>query len=512
MELRWCVGLAALLTAAGQSRTSPSLFELILPDVNQSIPAGNTIADIPARPLSRMTIQLLGSASNNLNYGDLRVRVNGKGVGNVFNSGANERGKFLAMDPSTLRMRPDQIFDPRENTIEVYGKDPRGRTYYQNWILRTGRENNNAYFTYASTLSPADETGVPPDLNLDEPTGPRAFGAPGQGLSMRVRGSASAASGIERVTINGKPVKGLAQGVSFAFEQSVNVARGANGVTIEAIDRKGNRRAITVPVLYPNSATPSRLHAGQGVALVIGISRFGAKTGAPPTLPAAAFDAKRLASELELRGFSPSNIRLLVDEQATVEQVRTALGDFTARAKPEDFLLVFFATQGLHDPLSPEKIYLAAADTQAPRFSETALEVSELQLLLNRAVRSRHTLLFFDAEHSLGEEWSFHGKPIVNRYLLNLFDGPLGRSVLVSGSPGQGSQDQPENASKRGTFSAALIEGLSGKADLDHNRVITAGELCTYVAETVRRASGGSQHPQFSYSETEAESPVLALR
>jgi hypothetical protein len=74
------------------SQPAPTYFELELPDLNK------TIGSIPPSRLSRLNIQLLGSADKNLGYGDMHVRINRKGVSNVFNSGANERGKFPTMD------------------------------------------------------------------------------------------------------------------------------------------------------------------------------------------------------------------------------------------------------------------------------------------------------------------------------------------------------------------------------------------------------------------------------
>ena len=133
------------------------------------------VADIPLRQITRVTIQVLGSADANLTYGDLRVRINGKGTRNVFDSGSNERGKYLAMSAATLRMRRDETFGRSENTIEVYGNDKRGREYYQNWILRVVDERVNPWFTYVSSMSPLDETGIPPDLFLDQPSAPVLF-------------------------------------------------------------------------------------------------------------------------------------------------------------------------------------------------------------------------------------------------------------------------------------------------------------------------------------------------
>jgi uncharacterized caspase-like protein len=234
----------------------------------------------------------------------------------------------------------------------------------------------------------------------------------------------------------------------------------------------------------------------------------------PPTLPAAAFDAKALAESLKTHGFDAANINLLVDEKATAEQIRNALGDFAARAKPEDFLLVYVATQGIHDPSAPEKVYLAASDSQGLKLASTAIEVPELQLLLSRGVRSRHALFFFDVEHKLPVNWSFQGKSIVNTLMLSLFDGPAGRAVLVSGSANQDSQDAAAESGHetRGIFSSALVEALEGKADVDHNKVLTAKEICTYVAERVREGSGGKQAPQYRYPDKETDVPLLSLR
>src|SRR5262249_30795549 len=151
--------------------------------------------------IDQLTIQVLGSADTNLTYGDVRLRINGKGTRNVFDSGSNARGKFFTMTPQTLRMRRDQIFDRAENTIEVYGKDKRGREYYQNWILRSGGEGN-PYFTYVSMMSPGDESGIPPDLAVESPSAPIVFPASKASLSVHLEGSASAAGGIASATVN----------------------------------------------------------------------------------------------------------------------------------------------------------------------------------------------------------------------------------------------------------------------------------------------------------------------
>jgi hypothetical protein len=44
-----------------------------------------------------------------------------------------------------------------------------------------------------------------------------------------------------------------------------------------------------------------------------------------------------------------------------------------------------------------------------------------------------------------------------------------------------------------GFFTQALIEGLSGKADMDHNGTVTLAELDAYVAGRLEQISNGKQ-------------------
>ncbi len=506
MRIRTLSLAVAVFAIASPSQTGPvPFFELLLPGV---VIAGgsNVVADIPIPQINQVTIQVMGSADTNLTYGDLRVRINGKGARNIFDSGSNARGKFLRMTPETLKMRRDQLFDRLENTVEVYGKDRRGREYYQNWILRSSSGNGNPYFTYASSMSPLDEQGIPPDLEVQLPNAPVVFPSGKASVAVAIKSVASAANGITAATVDGKSVA-IAAGREISLTEQVVVARGAKSIVVEVTDGKGNKRSTSVPVIYPGAGVPPPRIGGDAWAIVIGTSRYSAKKGAPPALPLAAYDTKALAAALAQSGFKTSNILVLLDEDATAQKIRTALGDFAARAKPEDLFLLYWCTQGLHDPASPDKVYLSAHDTQAQQLADTAVETSELQLLLDRAVRSRHTLLFFDAEHPLGIDWGFQGRPIVNTHLLNLFDDQLGRSVIVAGtSPGEA-----DDRRTRSEFSAAITEGLAGAADVDQNRVVTPREIANYVSQRVRQTSGGSQLPRALVSKKEEEMPVLTL-
>jgi hypothetical protein len=51
------------------------------------------------------------------------------------------------------------------------------------------------------------------------------------------------------------------------------------------------------------------------------------------------------------------------------------------------------------------------------------------------------------------------------------------------------------NAQRQSNFTLALVEGLSGKADYNQDKVVYLNELDTYVAERVKELTRGQQHP-----------------
>ena len=488
--------------AAGWAQAPPAYFELQLPEFKQTLGSGNVVATLPPRAIGNLQVQLLGSADQNLNYGQVMVRINGKGVGNLFDRKSNERGKFLVMDSNTLSQRRDPIFDPAENAIEVYGTG-RGRSYYQNWILRSSSARENSWYNESFAISPDDARGVPPDLLLSQPTAAPALRAGAKTISVHLKGTASAGPGLLAINLNGALWKDPRRALTFDFDETVSVPVESGQISLEVVDSKHNQRTIHIPVAAPAADSRPIRFTGEKFALVIGISRFGAKQGAPPELTGAASDADQFAELLvTAAGFKKQNIQLLRDENATSEQMRIGFRDFVARAQRDDLLLIYVATQGVHDPDHPEHAYLAGYDTQIRQLSQTAIEAGDLEQYLNKSVHSRNTLMMFDAGHELNADWAFSGSSLINTFLLNLASPENGRSALVSGGANQ--------ISKGGLFAKALAEGLSGKADLDHNQVITPGEIFRYVTDKVRADSAGAQTPRFRTAPEAA--PVLSLK
>jgi hypothetical protein len=501
----------AVWLAGASAQEAPRYFQLILPDFfDTPFEGGSSAIDLPDRPVQRLKIVILQASERNITASSTKVWVNGKGMGNVLDSRGVAEGIELIMDPLTLRRRPDELFDARENTIEVVATDRRGRKYYQSWILRAGG-NQNPYFTYTSTVSPDDPRGVPPDLILESPTTPVLLAASQKSVTATLKGTVASTNLPVAVTLNGKPWITI-QRNSEPFTGASEVSPTTKELILEATDSKHNIRRVIMPVIVRRPAQPVVRFAGTRYALIIGVSRYGPAKDAPPLLPYAAADATELAHQLETTaGFRHENIRLMVDDQATLSQIRTGLYDFVSKATANDLMVVYIAAHGVHDPHPGrgERIYLAPYGTQLAQIDSTALSFEDVEMLLGKAVRCNHTFILFDVGHKVEGDWKFPGRNMVNNHLLNLFSEQEGRAILVSGAADEVSQARSSQSS--GAFPYWTTRGLTGEADLNQDRVVTAEELFRFVSEKVREDTGGTQNPRYRLPEKTASTPVAEV-
>ncbi len=491
---------AVLFVSMGLSAQEGSkLFQLWLPDFfDTPFTGANTLVELPDRRIQRLRILVRDAQQRNINPGRYKIFVNGKGLGNVFEERTTPEGTLLVMEPETLRKRPDELFDPRENAIEMMAEDRRGRHYYQNWIVRVNDRRENALFGYSSTVSPDDPKAVPPDLVITEPAIPPFLAANQPSAKIVLKGRLSAGATLR---VNGQPALAARQGAVFNFEYAVTVAANQRELVLEAADARGNSRKVVIPVYASTPNAPRIRFAGQKYAVLIGVSRFGATKESPPQLALAASNVEEFARSLEKHGgFKHENIRLLTDEKATLEMVRVAFSDFAAKAQSNDMLVVYIATHGLHDPRPNrgDKLYLALHGTQLAVMDSTALPFSDLEFLLNRSVRTNQCFLIFDVGHELTGDWRFQaGHNLVNNHVLKLFSDKSGWSVLVSGSTDDISVERKMDGEASSLFNYWLAQALRGEADFNGDHVVTAKELFSFVSEKVKTESQGVQQPRY---------------
>lgn len=466
-----------------------NLFEIQVPEFSENFLDGNVI-EVPVSDPKSVTIRLLNPVAQDIDYGQIKTKLNGQGAGYITTIANSAEGKLLRMN---FALRAGMKLVPGTNTLEAIAVNRRGRRYYGNFILKTRDHARNEYFAYEQYAAPGDLTGAPPDILVLEPQFPIVFEPGETKRRVLVKGIVSTAHAIRDVKAHNRRWAGT--GSEMEFEGEIEVAARERNVAVEAVDVRGNRSSVHIPVAGSDAGSPVVLAGGERYAIVIGISRYDAGSGLPD-LNSASLDAQAFAGTLrESAGFKPGNILLLTDEQAKYAQLRNAIRNFAAQPGADDLLLIYFAGYGVHDPADPERIYLVGHDSQMAVLRDTALQLEDIRAMLDSNVRAKQTMLLFDVDRSLSGDWAFRHNNLVNSYLLQVFGVDAKRTVMVGSGVSERSRDEPGAG---GLFTRQLIASTRGEADQNRDRVVTAREWLRFVRQSVRIKSGGAQNPQYA--------------
>jgi hypothetical protein len=231
--------------------------------------------------------------------------------------------------------------------------------------------------------------------------------------------------------------------------------------------REGATGAYDLSV-RPSNGSPrqARVQGGQRVfALMVGVSDYGGRTN---NLPMTDQDATRLFESMRQSGvLHPSSV-VLTNGQATREAVQAAFRRIAQQAGPDDLFLFFFSGHG-------DQIRAVEGASEVDGLSETielrdaAMTDQEMVRLFGQ-LRTRMSMLVLDSCFSGGFE------EVVNRpNIMALLSSEEDLTSEVAGRLGAG-----------GYLSHYIRSGLSGDSDIDGDRMITAGEISTYLRRQFR--------------------------
>src|SRR4030095_16716283 len=136
-------------------------------------------------------------------------------------------------------------------------------------------------------------------------------------------------------------------------------------------------------------------------ALVIGVSKY-----ADPAidLKYPSKDARDFRDYLVNEAhFAPDHVRLLVDEQATRENILAALGDkwLPRGAEPDDLVLIYVSSHGSPSRMDIEGVnYIVAHNTQKESLYATGIPMQEFTGIVKERVHAGRIVLILDACHS----------------------------------------------------------------------------------------------------------------
>lgn len=277
------------------------------------------------------------------------------------------------------------------------------------------------------------------------------------------------------------------------FSERIHLQKGDNDISIIAHDDEGLVAEKKLSIHFSKKQ-------GDIWAVVIGISKY----KNIPSLKYAANDARQFYRYLnEVNGVPQDHLWLLLDEEATLDNLRSTLGtQLRRRAGKEDTVIIFLAGHGAteKDAASLDgdglEKYILPHNTDPKDYYASALPMREIAHIFQR-INAERLVFISDTCYSGasgGRTIPLTGtrSSVSNAFLERLLQGK-GRVIITASDANEVSIEKDEL--KHGVFSYYLLEGLRGAADRDGDGIITVDEVYRYVSVKVPQATGQDQHP-----------------
>jgi len=203
-------------------------------------------------------------------------------------------------------------------------------------------------------------------------------------------------------------------------------------------------------------------------------------------------------------GFEEDHIKLILDEEATKDNITRGFSEMLKQAGKKDRVVVFFAGHGetFTKPDGGEKGYLVPTEGNLEELYLTSISMNELYEIAEIS-SAKHILYLVDACYSglaISESRGL-SKSTTPSYLKTI-TSEKGRQIITAG--GKDEEVFENSAWGHSAFTKNLLTGLGkGTADIDDDGIVTANELGNFLAERVYTETGGAHTPQIGRIGTE---------
>ena len=259
-----------------------------------------------------------------------------------------------------------------------------------------------------------------------------------------------------------------------------------NGSGFSVNDSRGVAQTVALP---KTNEPPYR----ESWAAIIGIDNYQKW----PRLRYAANDAKAVRDLLiQKYKFKPQNVFLLLNEEATRQNILSLLGDKLANTdmvKRDDRVFVFYAGHGATRklPSGRDLGYIIPVDADLTSYQGQAISMTNFQDIAE-AIPAKHLLFVMDSCYS-GLALTRGGGLAPSANYLQEIARRVAREMFTAGGADEQVADNGPNG--HSVFTWTLLQALDGRADLNGDGVITGTELAAYVAPAVSSLS--HQTPAF---------------
>ena len=251
-----------------------------------------------------------------------------------------------------------------------------------------------------------------------------------------------------------------------------------------------------------SSPQPENDFYSESWALLIGINKYHNETH----LNYAVADAERMHRLLtEKLDFPADNVFMLLDEEATLINIKKEMKKLYEVANDSDRVLIYFAGHGITEPLPKggEEGYLIPIEGDKNDLYTTALPMSEMKRISKR-VSAKDMLFLMDACYSGLMGVGNRGLSLDESANMSLRKIAAGgsRTVITAGRKGEIAQESAEWG--HSPFVKNIVSGLEkGMADFNDDNYITARELGMYLTNQVTADTDNKQTPDVSYFTTD---------
>jgi hypothetical protein len=177
-----------------------------------------------------------------------------------------------------------------------------------------------------------------------------------------------------------------------------------------------------------------------------------------------------------------AQIRLLIDEEATQENVIKALNEVFSKAEKDDVVVFYFSGHGAKNAFVAQNFHYHA---NSSHYSGLLFH-EEIGQIFKKSP-AKHKYIIADACHSgtMTEQ--------AGNYYDKFDETKQGFAMLLSSMSEEYSEEN--SGIRQGIFSYYLIKGLKGEADVNRDQVVSVTELYDYVHENVVKNTNGRQNP-----------------
>lgn len=248
----------------------------------------------------------------------------------------------------------------------------------------------------------------------------------------------------------------------------------------------------------PVTPTPKLLNS-KVWAVVVGVASYDHM----PSLRYTDDDAYRFYAflkSLEGGALPDEQVSVLIDEEASRENILQTMDDVFGMAGPNDLIIFYFSGHGLNGSFLP---------IDFDGFNNK-LAHEEVAKAFNKS-KARFKLCLADACHSgsLIAMRSAEPEPELVKFYTSLAKSVSGTALLMSSKADETSLESA--GLRQGVFSHFLIRGLKGEADVNHDKVVTVQELFDFINDKVRDYTGNRQSPVIKGT-YDPKMPVAVIR